>query len=224
MPKKYAKKFKKNYAKKTTSLEARLMKKVKRLLDSRIQDKSVTYTFTNNVGTAGVVLPIGSLTKGDNQYQRQASVIRPKHMHIRGHIKGAETQSDMRVIMGVYKPVQGALPSVAQILGSVDLLGNVTQTTYSSYNQFARENVIIKYDRIHKLSGFIDSGASDANINTVAFNKRIKLSKNIIYSLTGNAGTVADINNNMPFILLLPTNNVNLPTYDIKAELVFEDA
>lgn len=204
-------------------------KYVDRKLDEQIQDKKVTYEFSNNIGTAGIILPIGLLSRGESQWTRDGSSVSPKWMKIKGFLHGQETAATVRVITGVYEPIAGALPPVQAIINSVDNAGTITFSAYSGYNQVSRTNFTVKSDHLYHLSGFNASEnlvpeRSYMNPIVHVFNQHVKLNKKLYYSLTGNTGTITDVNNNLPFVLIISDNNTNLVAYNMSVEFCYEDA
>lgn len=201
----------------------------KQVVAAAIIDKQATYNFTANVGTAGIVLPIGLMIKGDSAWQRQGAKIRCKSIHTRGQIKGDSTAAVMRVIHGVYKEPNGVLPTVTEILQSVSAAGALSVTYKSPYNYNNRQGFTIKSDKSYALSGFTTTtnGAALTSFSQEKFavlNEYHKMSNNIVYTQAGDAGTIADVDSGLPFICLVSDNNTNLATYDLGCTLSFENA
>lgn len=207
-----------------------IKKYVKKEIDRAIQDKTVSYVYQNNVGTAGIILPVGFLTKGDDQWERIGSAIRPKYLTIRGAIAGEETFAIVRVICGYFKAVNGVLPAVTTVLRHSSSAGAGNTSVYSPYNQVANDQFVIYSDKSYTLSGFNvaqnNAGTETSYVNpkVVLINKRIKMKRRIQYTTTGNAGDITDVTSGLPFVLIISDNNTNLPAYDMNLSLTYEDA
>lgn len=209
---------------------------VKKAIRNMNVTKQVSYNFSSNVGTAGIVLPIGLLLKGTEQYQREGTLVKPTSLSVRSQIYGDSVACVMRKIVGFYKNVSGVLPAVSDVLQHVINSGG-TGTTYNSpYNINKRKEFTILSDELIKLSGFggisrLAAGTSnqtaDSYPNNMWYEKHqtFKMTgHDIRYTLTGNAGTIADVQDGLPFVLLIADENTSLPNYDIRAELRFTDA
>lgn len=197
--------------------------------------KKVSYNFSSNIGSAGIILPVAFLTKGVEQYQREGTKILPDYMEWRGVFKGDSTPAVMRVILGVYHEVGGTLPAVSDILQHVINTGTANTTYNAPYNINKRSEFRILSDRMLYLSGFtgisrLAAGTPNQTADTFAnakgsiYHKKVKLRGSVRYTLAGNAGTIADVQDGLPFMLLITDNNTNLPTYDIRCDFAFRDA
>lgn len=215
--------------------KAEVKRMLKSALDDAIDDKIVHYNFTSNVGTAGVVLPMALLTKGTEEYQRIGTKIAGKSITVRGYIRGDSSAAVMRVIVGFYESVGGVLPTPTSILRSVTAAGTAALAYKADYNYDKREDFRILYDKCHPLSGFagvsrlaagsaIQTADSYQNVKWPCLEIHVKCKHKTSYLVAGNAGTIADVETGLPFVLLISDNNTNLPTYDLSCIYRFEDA
>lgn len=212
-----------------------ISKMINRKIDAAISDKTVRYVYNSNVGTAGVVLPAAFLTKGTSQWNRIGEEIRGKKMHVTGSLRGDSTPAAMRVITGFYKTARGNLPVVADILQSYNNAGAVSNSIRADYNPENRHDFIIFDDTTYTLSGFtgISRLAAGSNLQTadsyaqskqVWIDKWYKCHHKTTYYYNSNVGTIADVEEGLPFVLLISDNNTNLATYDLSIKYTFEDA
>lgn len=212
-----------------------VIKIVNRKIDAAVSDKTVRYVYNSNIGTAGVVLPAALLTKGTEQWQRIGTFIRGKKIHLTGSLRGDSTPAAMRVIVGLYKTARGVLPTVADVLQSYNNAGAVSNSIRADYNPENRTDFIIFDDKTYTLSGFAGTSrlAAGTSIQTadsfpqskqVWIDKWYKCHHKTSYYYNANAGTIADVEEGLPFVLVISDNNTNLPTYDLSIKYTFEDA
>lgn len=205
-----------------------LNKKVNKVVALAPATKQVSIQYSNNVGTAGVILPFAFPTTGDTQYQRQGSSIKNERLEIKLGIAAAQTQVFCRVIVGRTTNVAGALPAVADIIAGRDNAGTALTDLVRSPIRLNKKNFKIISDRTYALKGAMsDSVPATDNVynDNRSIVKRIKCKGyKTEYGAVANAGNIADVQSGLYWVLLVTDNNTNLMTYVATLTTNFVDA
>lgn len=206
----------------------RLDKKVNKALSLAPSQKQVSIQYSNNVGTAGVILPFAFPTQGDTQYQRQGSSIRNEKLEIRLGLFAQETNLHCRVIVGRSTQVAGVLPTVAEIIAGRDSGGNALTDLVRAPIRLNKKNFRVISDKTYALKGSMSDSVPATDrvfTDTRAIIKRIKAKGyKTEYGAVANAGTIADVQSGLYWVLLVSDNNTNLMQYVSTLTTNFIDA
>lgn len=205
-----------------------LDKKVNKALALAPSMKQVSIQYANNVGTAGVILPFPFPTQGDTQYQRQGSSIRNEKLEIRMGISASETEVQARIIVGRSTQVGGVLPTVAEIIAGRDNTGTALTDSVRAPIRLNKKNFRVISDKTYALKGTMsDSVPATDNVysDSRAIVKHIKCKGyKTEYGAVANAGTIADVQSGLYWVLIVTDNNTNLMTYVATLTTNFVDA
>lgn len=141
----------------------------------------------------------------------------------------------MRYIVGLYKTSRGVLPTVGDILQTYNNAGAVSNSIRADYNVSNRGDFIIFDDTTYTLSGFtgisrLAAGTSVQTADSYAHSKQVWIDKwykchhKTTYYYDQDDGDIGDVEEGLPFVLLISDNNTNLATYDLSLKYTFEDA
>lgn len=172
--------------------------------------------FTANVlTTAGTFTLLNTVLKGDDDDTRdgneiQATSIQARFSHVSG-IAGAGG-SLFRMILFWDQQANGVAPTIVQLLDTTIM----TVALYAPYNRDNQKRFKILKDRTF----FVDPGNTQVSQSIQMFKK--KLSRKVKYN-DGVAGTIADINTNSLYILMLSTAVANGPTINGGARFYYKD-
>jgi len=187
-------------------------------------------------GTTGVY-PLNLTTQGSALQNRLGNKIALKSLQMKYHfqikaptVANPVPQQDIRVIIFYDKQTNGSLPSISDVISSVDQNGTVTCSTDSYPNNFNRDRFVILADswfHLPQVTWNSTLGTSTElwlpSMSELRFDRYIKL-KNIETCYKANAGTIGDVSTGGLFIMHI--SNAGTTPYvqiDFSARLKFAD-
>lgn len=158
------------------------------------------------VDDSGTLILLNGMTKGDSINTREGRTLRIKsvQLHININMNTSATRTRLKWALVIDKQVNGAAPNISDIYDNVLL-------NFRNLNNRKRF-VILKQGLVNTNDDFPERDKS--------YYKRLNFKT--IYN-AGNAGSIADINTNSFYLLLLSDENLNTPTINYTARIRFID-
>lgn len=174
-----------------------LRKKVKLCMKGMSELKHSTTNINIIPSGSGTFTEISSLTQGTGSTQRVGNRVNVSHIEIVGvmSLPVAAAFDVVRMIVGIDKQSDGALPVIADVLES-----NNWAQPYNLDKNPSRFRIL--YDRIFDLTN------PSATVTQCVKHFHIKKKLDMVTYYAGNAGTVADVLKNNIFVLCISSAGV----------------
>lgn len=203
----------------------RLNAVIKKVIDSRVEDKWGHMQFTHGGGVGPSTIPVYNyltpFIRGTERSMRIGNKIRLKNIILRGYLKAHNGVAPVvRLLLIRVKGVNGVDPTLAQIFSN----NTVGQHFFSDFNLNNRgELFTVVWDATFKLKFM---GGANNIAPPVMFYKKFRM-KNIMVDFNdGNAGTIADCVKNAYYLISMSDQGTaaNTPEFSFQSTIVFEDA